>query len=125
MQSKCEDLGGSLASIRSREENDAVKDLLNQIKWRKDDWGKLASGVWLAGSDSGSEGRWYWGSDRDTSTWTFSDWRLPHEPNNGGWGNDAENHVVMTPTDWRWNDVRSNEEHFPLCEIPNVNPITG
>ncbi|GFO05180.1 C-type mannose receptor 2-like [Plakobranchus ocellatus] len=126
----CENLGGSLASIRTREENDAVKGLLRQIKWNKYDWGKPGSGVWLAGSDARYEGRWKWPSANGEdevifyTTWgtqktkTYANWQYREPNNNGGWSYDFENCMVAAPNEWRWNDVKCSDEHFPLCEIP-------
>ena len=72
---KCQQLGGRLAVIRSREENDLVKNLVGgQIA----DW----EGVWLGATDETKEGRWQWidGSDLKFKFWST----LGKQPNNGG-----------------------------------------
>ncbi|GFO19129.1 C-type lectin [Plakobranchus ocellatus] len=88
LQDECERLGGSLASIRSADESNAIKGVLNQASFLKHD--NLFGGpdVWLAGSDNGTEGIWYWdtyGQKQNISS-GFTDWKIG-EPNNAGkWG---------------------------------------
>ncbi|GFO23826.1 C-type lectin 9 [Plakobranchus ocellatus] len=89
---ECENLGGSLATIRSEEESKVVKDFLNQVSIPDSKWG-TGYGVWLAGSDTGSEGNWYWDTygQKPKISNIFSDWR-ENEPNNAGsFGNFFDN----------------------------------
>ncbi|GFO00893.1 C-type lectin [Plakobranchus ocellatus] len=113
-QSECEDLGGSLASIRSEEESKAVKAYLDQFS---------KSAVWTAGSDKDTEDDWYWQSDDEKVKIPddLTDWG-DSQPNNEGYGEDC---MVMAPPEWKWNDVDCYEDHAYLCEVPNVNAITG
>ncbi|GFO45618.1 macrophage mannose receptor 1-like [Plakobranchus ocellatus] len=119
----CENLGGTLASIRSQEESDEVKAFMNQASLPK-----RTPGVWLAGSDEGTEDVWYWyTSDQgeEISTDVFRDW-ADNEPNNAGVGGRDENCMAMSSTDgWRWNDAMCFSPSAALCEISDENAITG
>ncbi|GFO23855.1 type ii antifreeze protein i [Plakobranchus ocellatus] len=84
-QYECEVLGGTLASIRSGEESNAIKGVLNQASFLQDNNWHGGPDVWLAGSDNGTEGIWYWdtyGKKQNISD-GFTDWRIG-EPNNSG-----------------------------------------
>ncbi|GFO06953.1 mannose receptor [Plakobranchus ocellatus] len=120
----CKDVGGSLATIRSEGESKAIKNLLDQVSFSHDEWGQGGSDVWLAGSDEDSEGIWYWdinGQQETISADGFTDWRTG-EPNDAGSG---ENCMAMSAGDWKWNDIRCRSLKFILCEIPDLNAITG
>ncbi|GFO23814.1 mannose-binding protein c [Plakobranchus ocellatus] len=115
----CNDLGGSLATIRSQEESNAVKNFLEQVSFSHDGWGKGGADVWLAGSDEYSEGNWYWDTNRQKETISaddFTDWNT-NEPNNAGNG---ENCMTMSVGDWKWNDINCRSIKFVLCEIPGT-----
>ncbi|GFO23812.1 mannose-binding protein c [Plakobranchus ocellatus] len=127
MQEDCENLGGSVATIRSKKESEIVKKFLNKVSFR--DWEQPGSDVWLAGSDKGSEGNWYWDTNgqREKISDGFNDWRKG-EPNNGGRYSTGEDCMSIAYGDRKWNDIDCSEEKFVMCEIPNtqdVNPITG
>ncbi|GFO40617.1 mannose-binding protein c [Plakobranchus ocellatus] len=126
----CKALGGSLATIRSEEESNTIKDFFRQVSRAKQGWGQVDSDVWLAGSDEVSEGNWYWdiNGQREGISDGFTDWGNG-EPNNiAKWGRD-ENCIAMKQSDdWKWNDVPCWYDYFVMCEIPNeqdVNPVTG
>ncbi|GFO23841.1 mannose-binding protein c, partial [Plakobranchus ocellatus] len=117
----CEDVGGYVATIRSQEESDAIKDFLDQVSYTHDGWGQPGSGVWLAGSDEDSEGNWYWEIGRQKFAMSYANWRKD-EPNNAGRG---EHCIVLAHDDWSWVDVDCSSRNFILCEIPDLNPVTG
>ncbi len=66
---KCEELGGSLAIVRSREENQFLTSLLE-----KEGLGT----AWLGATDEMREGRWLW---VDHSEMTYKNWNV-REPSN-------------------------------------------
>ncbi|GFO04413.1 macrophage mannose receptor 1-like [Plakobranchus ocellatus] len=121
---ECNMVGGSLATIRSEEESKTIKDFLDKVSFTHGNWGQPGSEVWLAGTDANSEGDWYWETNEEQETISndFTDW-APNEPNNAAkWG---ENCMAMSVGDWKWNDIECWVRKFSLCEIPDVNAITG
>ncbi|GFO23839.1 mannose-binding protein c [Plakobranchus ocellatus] len=121
----CNQLGGSLATIRSQDESDAVKNFLDQVSFSHNDWGQPGSDVWLAGSDEDTEGNWYWetnGQQEPIPDDGFVDWRTG-EPNDAGYA--GEHCMALSSGDWKWNDIRCMSRKFVLCEIPDSNAITG
>ncbi|GFN98101.1 macrophage mannose receptor 1 [Plakobranchus ocellatus] len=125
----CKALGGSLATIRSEEESNTIKDFLRQVS--RKGWGQVDSDVWLAGSDKYSEGNWYWdiNGQKEGISDGFTDWGNG-EPNNVDKRLfKGENCLTMKQSDdWKWNDIECWYDFFTLCEIPNaqdVNPVTG
>ncbi|KAG8261889.1 mannose binding [Homalodisca vitripennis] len=101
---QCKFLGGALATIRSREENELIKEL---IPLRNDRF-------WTSGTNY-PEGHWIWMSTGDTLP-DFTDW-LPGEPNNNG-GNENCLHLVESNNQgYMWNDIPCTELMYPICEI--------
>ncbi|GFN79737.1 macrophage mannose receptor 1 [Plakobranchus ocellatus] len=123
-QTQCESLGGSLASIRSEEESKAVKAYLDKVSGNTQLF--ALHDVWTAGSDEDTETEWYWHTDGEKVKIPddLTDWKTD-EPNNVDTRGRSENCMVMVSPDWKWNDVNCREWKVSLCEIPNVNPITG
>ena len=88
----CEGLGGYLATITSREEQEFVANLIR---------GKDMDFYWLGGTDEVREGEWKWITGE---TWDFTAWRRG-EPSNtyfAGYGN--ENYLGIWTSDLLWND---------------------
>ncbi|GFO45623.1 macrophage mannose receptor 1 [Plakobranchus ocellatus] len=116
----CENLGGSLASVRTEEESDAIKDFLNQASMPRDrSWAHYRPTVYLAGSYDRTEGDWYWYTtgQRENISSGFTDWS-DSEPNNCGIGCTKENCMAMSANqDWKWTDVRCHTRRAALCEI--------
>ena len=84
----CEDLGGHLVTISTKEENDFVMNL------SKDSVNKA---MWLGGADYGSEGKWYWVT---AEPFSYTNWST-NEPNNSG---EKEHYLNMWITG-DWNDM--------------------
>ena len=78
----CQSLGGHLASILSRNENQVINGIAS------------FSDVWLGGKKDGNEALWSWS---DGSTWSFEKWARGF----GGKGGDA-NCVRLTPYGWNY-----------------------
>ena len=70
-KSRCEDMGGRLVQVRSREENEFVTKLAKDAN---------LDGVWIGGTDQANEGQWKW---VDGSPLTYTNWsRVGNQPNN-------------------------------------------
>nr|XP_022311950.1 aggrecan core protein-like [Crassostrea virginica] len=97
----CEDNGGSLASIRSSEENSWIVDtflppwnsaLCTNYRW-------MCCGYWVGGNDRDVEGTFVWTSDN--SSLGFVNWHSS-EPNNL----DSNEDCLSLCPDKQWNDRR-------------------
>ena len=114
---KCQQLGGRLAIIRSKEENDLVKNLVaGQIA----DW----EGVWLGATDEMREGRWQWvdGSDLKFKFWST----LGKQPNNGGPAADEHFLLMMSKAHLgEWSDQPDTNKVGAIgfvCEWEDILP---
>ena len=86
-------LGGHLASIQSKEENDLVQDLAKQNS------DPLLT--WIGGTDEQKEGVWKWTTGEP---WAYINWSAS-EPNNNSWGAGmTENYLAIYKADGTWND---------------------
>ena len=85
----CEDLGGHLVTVTSKEENDFVMNLAKSASVNKY--------IWLGGADYGSEGSWYWVT---AEPFSYSNWNT-NEPNNT---NEKEHFLNMFGSG-TWNDM--------------------
>jgi hypothetical protein len=96
----CKKQGGTLASLRTREENEAFRVAVG---------GHFGfDRVWLGLTDEGHQGRWTTVTGRRM---TYAHWR-PGEPNNAG-GN--EHCVEWYTSDAGWNDIRCDQPHVGIC----------
>ncbi|XP_054740031.1 perlucin-like [Anastrepha obliqua] len=103
-QEICGYQGLSLASINSKEENDALQSYLTRT-------GLNANGeiFWTAGSRLADNNRWVWfHTGRPIS---YVNWRIG-EPNNLG----GQENCISFITDGRWNDLSCTCETFFICE---------
>ena len=108
----CENLGGHLVTITSKEENDFVYSITKDY-------------AYIGATDVGSEGSFYWitGEDFEYTNWNSG------EPNNGNRGN-PQNYVAMYGQLWggtgewddAWGDVQDNANAF-VCEWDYVTVI--
>lgn len=87
----CEKMGGHLASIHNKDEQDAIYNLIS---------GKNAA-FWLGGSDSEAEGVWKW---EDGTPWDYDKW-AEGEPNNDTTYLWCENFLEISSYTGLWNDV--------------------
>ena len=110
----CEEKGGYLCTITSKEEFDFVTSMLSKEKLF----------YWLGASDENHEGEWHWVTGEP---FTFSRWRKG-EPNGGK----SENYLVLTnfwENKWLWNDGARNDWPSPqqyafICEWSDKNFYT-
>lgn len=98
---KCEKLGGHLATITSKEEQNFIEQYVNDKTER----------LWI-GAYRDKYNNWYWVTGEK---WKFTNWG-DGEPNNSSNVNSNENCVSMWPT--KWNDLNnaSREQGGFICE---------
>ena len=101
---KCEEIGGHLCTITSKEESDFVTSFINP------DRNML---YWLGASDEQTEGKWQWVTGEKFS---FTQWNSG-EPNGGS----GENFLQITTfwnNRWSWNDATpaSRSSNAYICE---------
>ncbi|KAL2086673.1 hypothetical protein ACEWY4_017732 [Coilia grayii] len=107
-QEACEFENSHLASVHSAAENNFIHGLVRAT-------GFYAQGLWIGGSDDGSEGVWYW---IDGSPFNFADWS-PGQPNNFG----DEDCLMMSPYDHlRWKDLRCDFAMPFVCSTRSHKP---
>ena len=102
-RSHCLSLGGDLASVRNRLENERIKAFLDQLGVDGD--------VWIGGNDAEEEGHFKWSDGRP---FLFLDW-LPGEPNSQG----EEDCMQLFPRNAKrqWNDKICSYESPFICKI--------
>lgn len=105
----CESLGGHLATITSKEEEDIVLDLLKESEIKVS---------WLGATDLNPNGKFEWINGEEL---TYTNW-APNEPNND---QGVEHYLVLYKVEgeWTWNDgpMNTNEYYKPenigfVCE---------
>ena len=101
-ETKCESLGGHLATITSPEENKFVLGLLNPD-------GRYV--YWLGGTVEETEGVWQWITGEKFS---FTLWNAG-EPNGGSYENYLELSTVWSGR-WNWNDTITVSANAYVCE---------
>merc|ERR1712142_184533 len=94
----CIGLGGTLATIESQAEQDAVYALTG------------STGAYLGLADFLDEGNFAW---VDGTALTFNNWR-PNQPNN----NNNNQHCVWIRPDGGWDDVTCKKEEQFVCQKP-------
>ncbi|XP_046659393.1 collectin-46-like isoform X2 [Homalodisca vitripennis] len=102
----CKDHGGALATIRSREENERIKEEIRKTALRNDRF-------WTSGTNY-PQGHWVWMSTGDTLP-DFTDW-LPGEPNNDGCNENCLNFFESHNQGYMWNDAPCTTPMYPICE---------
>ena len=107
-KARCEEMGGHLVTIASREENDFVTNLALRGITRL---GPL-DGVWLGATDEHKEGAWEW---VDGSKLSFTQWG-PGQPNNK---QNRENYLLLFLPKNEWSDqANESTQHvaYFVCE---------
>jgi hypothetical protein len=101
----CIQMGGHLATITSKEENDFVKsNIIDRIK----------GNYWLGGTDEDSEGNWKWINKEGVLI--YSNW-YKGEPNNGG--GKGEDYLIFWYAYGQWADYglpNNDPTCFFICE---------
>ena len=100
----CERLGGHLATITSKEENDFCSQLWKDLGYDK---------CWLGATDEVREGTWVWVTGEE---WSYSNWE-DNEPNNND-TNDVPEHCLAYEKSYgsKWNDLKASNENVFICE---------
>ena len=103
----CENFGGYLSTITSKEENDFIFYQLIS------DSNSKTTYCWLGGTDEKKEGKWEWITGEE---WRFTNWKNG-EPNN--LGNEDFLHSYITSN--AWNDIPKDCEGIFICEWDSDN----
>ena len=98
-QQVCTQAGGQVASPRSEAENEALRQLVNDLN----------KAAFLSMTDDKKEGRFTYPTGEPL---VYSNW-APGEPNND---RDAENCVEIYPNG-KWNDQACGEQRLVICEF--------
>lgn len=98
----CQERGGDLATITSKEENDAVMKLINS-RFR-------GLNVWLGINDMVKEGRWMLSNGLGQVKYT--NWHKG-EPNNLG----KEHCAIMYGKHGTWNDTKCSKKYAYVCQV--------
>merc|ERR1711872_130052 len=85
-ESKCQQVGGHLASIHNYNEHEFIFKLANNHT------------VWIGGSDEGNIKNWTWS---DGTKWQYTNWNK-NEPNN--YNNEEECAEISDDYEGKWND---------------------
>ena len=104
-KSYCENLGGHLATITSKEENDFIYN--NLIKTNEND-------CFLGGTDIDHSGEWKWITGE---TWEYENWKSG-EPNYFGIEHYLQFHGGNT---YYWNNITNNLTTCSICEWDSSN----
>lgn len=103
----CDELGGHLVTLSSKEENDFVLNLAKDNAVNK--------AIWIGGSDNGSEGAWYWITGE---AFSYTNW-AEIEPNN----DQGNEHFAQMMANGLWNDIKldgnGNTTAF-VCEFEDT-----
>ena len=104
-QTVCKALGGYLAEIQSKAENDYILKIMSEHR----------GAAWLGAHDLITEGKWFWATSRKpVSDFTF--WK-PGEPNNFEGREDC-----MQIDGGTWNDQDCGDHSPSICQTP-IEPI--
>ena len=115
----CESVGGYLATVTSKEENEFLMSIIGDYY------------CFLGGTDIESENVWKWVTGE---TWSYTNW-MTGEPNNGDNVNEGQDFLTIygsngdAGTYGKWDDGW-NEKHYFVCEWDfspdlNDNPTSG
>ncbi|KNC23257.1 hypothetical protein FF38_04176 [Lucilia cuprina] len=105
-------MGGSLASIDSQNEMSALSNYLID-KYPLDRW------WWLSGSDTDSEGDFYWYKNGERIS--YADWSAGQPDNYGGHENCV--HLWYIKPKYQMNDWVCHEKAYYVCEADKPKTI--
>ncbi len=97
---RCADAGGYLVSINSKEENEALWEILGST------WEHSA---WIGFTDSDVEGSWRWVTKEPAR---YGNWRIGQPDNN----QNKEDCAEWLSEDGQWNDLRCSDKRPYLCK---------
>merc|ERR1712156_831221 len=105
-QTVCKAIGGSLAEIKTEEQNFFVEGILYEHQ---------GLSVWLGASDLVEEGKWYWATSDIPLSEGFTYW-TPGQPDNAA--NGKENCLEFWDSHRRWNDRTCDTKQAFVCQKP-------
>ena len=105
-QTVCKALGGYLAEIQSKAENDYIAKIMSEH----------GGSVWLGANDLITEGKWFWATSGKPVS-DFTSWQ-PREPNNA---RGVEDCMDFT-SNFQWNDKECDKHLRFICQAP-IKPI--
>ncbi|KNC31948.1 hypothetical protein FF38_04047 [Lucilia cuprina] len=108
----CRSMGGFLASFHSQDELTALSNYMID-KYPLDRW------WWLSGSDTDSEGDFYWYKTGERIS--YADWSSGQPDNNGGHENCV--HLWYIKPKYQMNDWRCNQLAYYVCEADKPKTI--
>ena len=100
-EDNCRVQGGHLASIASDNENDIVRNLNN-------------TQIWIGLNDRDEEDTFVW---TDSSSYNYTMWVEPNEPNNEGNGKEGPANCVRMTSSGKWRDTLCSDNLAYVCEI--------
>lgn len=110
----CENAGGHLATITSRQEQLAIAQLFSDAPY---------SAYWLGATDKEWEGAWKWvtGESFDWTNW------YDNQPDNDDQNEYEEENYLTTVLNWntQWNDAPNGEEYGFILELDPSNEVEG
>ncbi|XP_071152547.1 perlucin-like protein [Mytilus edulis] len=109
-QDYCQEFGGYLTEITTREENSFIEQTSkHNYHPNRTAHGKYLYGYWTGGKEDLIHGYWYWGGSGQK--FTFTDWS-PGEPSNR-----VENCMHINSNEgFKWNDYTCTRHEYFICE---------
>lgn len=102
----CESLGGYLATITSREEQNIITNLIRDRR----------NFYWLGGTDVSVEGEWKWITGE---VWNYTNWDSGQPDNLSGYDQVPENYLTIRSYNGRWNDLQDIADSIGEATISN------
>jgi hypothetical protein len=100
-EQSCEQLGGYLATVTSKEEMDFIAGIIPPST-------ENDHIVWIGGTDREVEGEWRWVTGEP---FTYFNWKNQYEPNNAG-----DEDYLQIDENPGWNDAQASQLCFYVCE---------
>ncbi|KAL4217574.1 plasmacytoid dendritic cell antigen processing and presentation [Mactra antiquata] len=118
----CEQSGGYLVYIESKEEDDFLISQLKPLIDESPGSDKLTS-IWTGGVDEKTEGSWVWyGTNQPIIEYT--NW-YPGQPDSGSGDHDEDCICWVGNHNYLWQDHSCREHMFWVCEMPDNYNIVG
>ena len=103
----CENIGGHLPEVVSKDDQEYLKSLVKSVN----SLSSSSYGVWLGGSDVDNEGAWIWMYSKRPLV--FTAWKKDEPNNDGGRGHCLH---LYKSVDYLWNDLSCDRKLAFICE---------